>query len=79
VWVSGPKGGAIDTVAIFNLGEAPLQVDVPWSALGLPSGPFSSCDLWSHAAAPVSEQAKVGIAAHGVAVLRVAKADRSCR
>jgi alpha-galactosidase len=79
VWLSGPQGGAADTVAVFNLGEAPLQVDVPWSALGLTGARFAACELWSHTVIPAPEQAKASIAPHGVAVLRVGKGDRLCR
>lgn len=75
-WVSGPRGRPIDTVAIFNLGEAPLTVDLRWSALGLPDRPFAVCNLWSGTAVPPSSHAAATIASHGVAALRVSPADR---
>jgi alpha-galactosidase len=77
LWLSGPKGGAADTLALFNLGEAPLQVDVPWSTLGLADGQFAVCELWSHTATPVSDQARVSVAPHGVVVLRVKRPGKA--
>ncbi|HEY1605124.1 MAG TPA: glycoside hydrolase family 27 protein [Allosphingosinicella sp.] len=77
IWVSGPVGGGIDTVAIFNVAEAPVRVDVPWASLGLTEGVFAACDLWTHARMPASGQASVSVASHGVALLRVGKGDAS--
>ncbi|MDB5693987.1 MAG: glycoside hydrolase [Alphaproteobacteria bacterium] len=71
LWLSGPRGGAADTVAIFNLTEAPLRAEAPWSSLGLPAGAFAACDLWTRAELPASAQASLAIAPHGVTVLRV--------
>ncbi|HEX4739367.1 MAG TPA: glycoside hydrolase family 27 protein [Allosphingosinicella sp.] len=74
VWASGLRGRAIDTVALFNIAEAPLTIDVPWSALGLAEGRFAACDLWTRTPLPPSRQAAMTIAPHGVAALRVGPA-----
>ncbi|HEX5182869.1 MAG TPA: glycoside hydrolase family 27 protein [Allosphingosinicella sp.] len=81
IWVSGPMADGIDTVAIFNVSEAPLQVDVPWTSLGLEAGEFAACDLWTRAKVPASGQASVAVAPHGVALLRVGKGSAlsACR
>jgi hypothetical protein len=82
VWVSGPRGRAVDTIAIFNVADAPLTIDVPWSALGLVDGAFAACSLWSRAPLPTSTQAGLTIAPHGVVALRVssaAGASSACR
>jgi hypothetical protein len=71
IWLSAPAGGAADTVAFFNLGDAPLQVKAPWSALGLADGDLAACDLWSHKGIPASREVSLAVASHGAAVLRI--------
>jgi hypothetical protein len=72
VWVSTPKGGASpDTVAVFNLGEAPLTVKAAWKDLGLRPGRLAARDLWSGARLPRSAQASFVVPAHGVGLYRV--------
>ena len=71
VWTSRLKGKSVDTVAIFNLSEKPLDVDQPWATLGLPRGAFSSRDLWSASRAPARSRVRLTIAPHDVALLRV--------
>jgi hypothetical protein len=73
IWLSGPKGRGIDTVAIFNLSEAPLAVDAPWSALGLPGGSFAACELWTRTELSASSRAQATVAPHDVAVLRIGR------
>jgi len=71
VWVSSPRGGAVDTVAVFNTGEQPLAVDAAWSALGAGDAAVASCDLWRHRASPASARLTTTIAPHDVALLRL--------
>lgn len=71
VWVSAPRGGAVDTVAIFNTGSAPLTVDAKWAALGAGDGAKAACALWQNRALPRSATVKTTIAVHDVAVLRL--------
>ncbi len=75
VWLSGPRRGAVDTVALFNVSDAPLRVDVPWTMLGLSAGAFAACDLWTRAVSPPSEQVSLPVAPHGVVLLRVRSGD----
>jgi hypothetical protein len=76
VWASGPRGGPVDTIAIFNVAEVPLTIDVPWSALGLADRPFAACNLWAHTPLPPSAQIAATVAPHGVLALRVGEAAR---
>jgi hypothetical protein len=71
VWTSRLKGKPIDTVAIFNLSEKPLDVDEAWSTLGLPRGAFMARDLWTGTRSPARSRAHLTVAPHDVALLRV--------
>jgi hypothetical protein len=71
VWVSAPRGGAADTVAIFNTGDRPLAVDATWAALGAGDRAGAACDLWQHRALPSSPNLATTIAAHDVALFRL--------
>ena len=80
VWTSRRQGKPIDTVAVFNLSDKPLGVTETWSSLGLPPGAFSACDLWTGARLAASPRARLSIAPHDVALLRVAGgAPARCR
>jgi hypothetical protein len=71
VWVSTPRGSASpDTVAVFNLSDAPLSVNAAWKDLGLRPGPLAARDLWTGARLPRSAQASFVVPAHGVALYR---------
>ena len=73
VWTSRLKGKPIDTVAIFNLSDGPLALDEVWSNLGLPRGSYAVRDLWTGARQPSGPRAQLSVAAHDVALLRVAR------
>jgi len=78
VWLSGPRGRLPDTVAIFNVSDRPLAVRAPWTSFGLAAGRYAACDMWSRNGMPASAQAAVTIAAHDVALLRVARGGARC-
>ena len=73
VWVSALRGAAPDTVAIFNVSEAPLAVRAPWSAFGLRAGPRAACDLWTGKANNAAAGIHLTIAPHDVALLRLGR------
>jgi hypothetical protein len=73
VWVSAPRGAAPDTVAIFNVSEAPLDVRAAWSALGLRKGSYASCDLWAGKGRAAAANVQATIAPHDVALLRLGR------
>jgi hypothetical protein len=72
VWVSTPKGAVRpDTVAVFNLGEAPLTFEASWEALGAGAGARRAHELWTGEKLARSAKARVVVPAHGVRVYRV--------
>jgi alpha-galactosidase len=73
VWISGPRGREPDTVAIFNVSEAPLSARVPLQAIGLAAGRSSACDLWSGRVIAAADDASVTIAPHDVTVLQLGR------
>ena len=70
VWLSAPRGRAADTVAVFNILDAPLQVDTDWRALGLTAGAHSACDVLAHAALPRAERLTATVGPHDVGLFR---------
>ena len=71
VWASRRQGKPVDTIALFNLSEKPLEVDEPWSGLGLPAAPFAARDMWSGAGHAKDSRVRVSIEPHGVVLLRI--------
>ena len=72
LWVSAPRGRTADTVAVFNLGDAPLALDRSWRALGLAVASARGCELWSHAVLPSAPGPTGTVPAHDVRVFRIA-------
>ena len=79
VWVSGPRSGPLDTVAIFNLGDRPTKVDEPWTKFGLPKGDYVARDLWTGLGHPRSARAMLSAAPHDVVLLRICRGSGACR
>jgi hypothetical protein len=73
VWTSRLKGKPIDTIAIFNLSEKPLDVNESWSNLGLSPGAFVARNLWTGAHLPMAGRLRTTIAPHDVALWRVSR------
>jgi hypothetical protein len=72
VWVSTPKGaGRPDTIAVFNLGDAPLTVEASWTVLGAGPGPHRARELWTGEALARSPAARFVVPAHGVRLYRL--------
>ena len=70
VWRSrAPDGG--DYVAVFNISDGAMPVDIAWPAVGLGAGPRSVRDLWS--ARPLGRQGtlQVQLAPHASALVRI--------
>jgi hypothetical protein len=77
IWLSRRRGRAVDTVAIFNLGDAPLAVDAPSSAFGLPEPIAAACDLWTGKPLVSAGRTVLTIAAHDAAMLGVVASRRA--
>ncbi|HEU4960507.1 MAG TPA: glycoside hydrolase family 27 protein [Sphingomonas sp.] len=72
VWTSTPAGTShVDTVAVFNLAEQPLRLNLPWAELGTGQGAFAARELWSGKRIGCARTVKLNVAPHGVAVFRV--------
>jgi alpha-galactosidase len=77
IWVSGPAKGRVDTAAFFNVGEAPIEIDVPWTALGFSSGRLAARDLWTGRSRALSDRVQLTIAPHDVVLLRLCRSGAS--
>lgn len=65
VWTSTPAGALRpDTIALFNIGDTPLEVQAPWSDLGFPSRAYAGRDLWTSERFTPSLTAHLTIPAH---------------
>ncbi|MFB9660198.1 glycoside hydrolase family 27 protein [Glycomyces mayteni] len=56
--------------ALFNRGEADVELELPWSALGL-AGPERVRDCWNRADLAAGDHLKVRLRPHGAALLRL--------
>lgn len=74
VWTSRRAAGPIDTIAVFNLSEKPLNVDEAWTGLGLPGDMLAARDLWTGARLAPAARVRLTIAPHDVALLHIASA-----
>jgi len=79
IWTSQPVGQPIDTIALFNLSEKPLDVDRAWSDLGLPGGAFAARNLWTGDRLGAGSRLRLTIAPHDVALLGLANASPAKR
>ena len=73
IWTSARQNRNPDTVAIFNVGEAALEVDLPWGAIGLGADRLAARDLWTGAMLARTGRATLTIAPHGVELLRLCR------
>jgi hypothetical protein len=72
VWTSTPAGAPRpDTVAVFNIGDTALEVQAPWSDLGLAARASAARDLWSGNSIPATPLVRFTVPAHGVKVYRL--------
>jgi alpha-galactosidase len=67
-WTADLPGGQ-HAVAVFNLGETPLDVDLPFSRLGLPEGPHDLTNAWSGAHSAAAAGVKDTLEPHASRVL----------
>ena len=56
---------------MFNIGDTALDVQAPWSDLGLPARAWAARDLWSGNSIPTTPLARFTVPAHGVKVYRL--------
>jgi len=71
VWVKPLRDGS-RAVALFNRTEAPAEIAVEWSAIGLASGPASVRDLWAHRdLGSFAGRYAALVPSHGVVMVRI--------
>ena len=71
VWMKPLRDGS-RAVALLNRTEAPEQIAVLWSAIGLRDGPATVRDLWAHAdRGRFAGRYAANVPAHGVVMLRI--------
>ena len=76
VWTSRRTGQPIDTIALFNLSEKPLDLDEAWSSLGLPGGALAARNLWTGERLAAGTRARFSIAPHGVILFQLSPTTR---
>jgi hypothetical protein len=70
-WVAeGAKSGE-KFVAVFNLGDAPDNVEVPWSSVGITTQPKEIRDLWSHTSWAAEGRIRVRIEPHASVLYKI--------
>jgi len=69
-WTSRGKPGEY-YLALFNLGDSPMQLSKPYATYGLPALKLSSRELWTNRLAPASKTFQVELPPHGCVLLRL--------
>ncbi|HZC44399.1 MAG TPA: glycoside hydrolase family 27 protein, partial [Acidobacteriaceae bacterium] len=71
VWTARAKLEKGEYIALFNVGDAPLDMRYTWQALGLSPGKHAARDLWLHKNLGKTPGIKVRLAPHASALYRV--------
>ena len=73
VWSKTLSGTNTRAVALLNRGTSTASIAVQWSALGIPSGPATVRDLWSHSdlGTFTGSYTASSVPGHGVTMLKV--------
>jgi hypothetical protein len=67
------RGGGRHYVAVFNTGDTPMQVDLPWSRLGVAWPSAAMTSLWDGSKTPAADALRVTLAPHASAVYQVVR------
>ena len=70
-WVANAPDGKDRYVAIFNLGDETVQVNLPWSRLGLNAGEAEVRDLWAKMSVGRRSGVQVELRAHASTLYRI--------
>ncbi len=71
VWMAAVAQHGGDYIAVFNLGDAPQQVNYSWPDLGMPFGRYPVRDLWQRRDLGHNDHIEATVAPHGVMLYRV--------
>ena len=70
-WTAQATSAKGEYIALFNVGDGPLDMNYTWQQLGLPRGKHVARDLWLHRNLDSAGGVKVMLAAHASALYRV--------
>jgi alpha-galactosidase len=73
-WVADVPDSDDHYVAVFNLGEGPAQIHLPWKKLGVNVNPAEVRDLWTHAPMAREDGVQIELRPHASALYRVSGA-----
>ncbi len=71
VWTARATSAKGDYVALFNVSDAPTDLQYTWQDLGIPSGRHMVRDLWLHTKLGRTDGIKLTLAPHASALYRV--------
>ena len=71
VWTAQASSANGEYVALFNVSDAPLDMNFTWQELGLPAGKHVARDLWLHKDLGSTSVLSVTLAPHASALYRV--------
>ncbi|MHB1960041.1 MAG: glycoside hydrolase family 27 protein [Acidobacteriaceae bacterium] len=71
VWTAQAASAKGEYVALFNVSDAPLDMNFTWQELGLPAGKHVARDLWLHKNLSSASGVKIALAPHASALYRV--------
>ncbi|MHB1936700.1 MAG: glycoside hydrolase family 27 protein [Acidobacteriaceae bacterium] len=71
VWIAHANSTKGEYVALFNIGDTPLDVNCTWRDLGLPAGKHVARDLWQHKNVGGTGGISIILAPHASALYRV--------
>jgi hypothetical protein len=71
IWTAQAASAKGEYVALFNVSDAPLDMNFTWQELGLPAGKHVARDLWMHKNLSSASGVKITLAPHASALYRV--------
>ncbi len=77
VWAKKLSEANTVAVALFNRGSASASITATWSAIGIPAGPATVRDLWSHTDLGSFDDSytATSVPSHGVVLLKIASSQ----
>jgi len=73
VWTADDPGTGAKYVGVFNVGDAPQRVDLPWSRIGIEGQNPGVRDLWLHKEDGTMRSLIVPLRPHASVLYKVSK------
>ena len=70
-WIADVPGGTDHYLAVFNLGDDVINVDLPWSKVGINAFILEVRDLWQRTSLGEKDRLLVALRPHASALYRV--------